>query len=35
MQIFEYYKNKKSFLGEIKSIFRSYLRAIIWWKNEK
>ena len=34
MQTFEYLKNEKSFLDEIKSIFRSFWRAIIWWKNK-
>ena len=32
---FEYLKNKKNFLDEIKRIFHNYLRAIIWLKNEK
>ena len=27
---FEYLENEKSFLGEIKKIFHSFLRAIIW-----
>ena len=35
IQKFEYLENEKSFLDEIKSIFRNYLRAIIWWKKEK
>ena len=35
IQKFEYLKNKKSFLHEIKSIFYSFGRAIIWWKNRK
>ena len=30
-QIFEYLKNEKSFLAEIKNIFHSFWRAIIWW----
>ena len=30
---FEYLKKEKSFLDEIKSIFHSLWRAIIWWKN--
>ena len=29
---FEYLKNKKSFLDEIKNIFQSFWRAIIWWE---
>ena len=28
----EYLKNKKSYLDEIKGIFHSFWRAIIWWK---
>ena len=32
MQKFEYLENKKNFLDEIKNIFHSFLRAIIWWK---
>ena len=35
IQKFEYLENEESFLDEIKSIFHSYLKAIIWWKNEK
>ena len=35
MQRFEYVENEKSFLNETKSIFHNYLRAIVWWKNEK
>ena len=27
---FEYLDNEKSFLDEIKNIFRNYLRAVIW-----
>ena len=27
-------QNEKSFLDEIKSIFHSFSRAIIWWKNK-
>ena len=34
IQKFEYPKNKKSFLDEIKSIFHSFWRAIIRWKNK-
>ena len=34
IQKFEYLNNKKSFLDEI-NIFHSYLRAVIWWKNDK
>ena len=30
----EYLENEKSFLDEIKSIFHSFWRAIIWWKNK-
>ena len=33
-QKFEYFENKKSFLDEIKNIFHSFWRAIIWWKNK-
>ena len=29
-QKFEYLENEKSFLDEIKNIFRSFCRAIIW-----
>ena len=29
---FEYLENEKSFLNEIKNIFHSFWRAIIWWK---
>ena len=29
---FEYLENEKSFLDEIKSIFQSFWRAIIWWE---
>ena len=32
IQTFEYLKNEKSFLDEIKNIFHSFWRAIIWWK---
>ena len=32
---FEYLENEKSFLDEIKNIFHSFWRAIIWWKNKK
>ena len=34
IQKIEYLENEKSFLDEIKSIFHSFWRAIIWWKNE-
>ena len=34
LQKTEYLKNKKSFLDEIKNIFHSFWRAIIWWKNK-
>ena len=30
IQKFEYIKNEKSFLDEIKSIFHKYLGAVIW-----
>ena len=30
----EYLENEKSFLDEIKSIFHSFRRAIIWRKNK-
>ena len=30
IQKFEYFANEKSFLDEIKSIFRNYLRTVIW-----
>ena len=29
-----YLENEKSFLDEIKNIFHSFWRAIIWWKNK-
>ena len=32
IQKFEYLKNEKSLLNEIKNIFLSFWRAIIWWK---
>ena len=35
IQKFEYLENKKSFLDEIKSIFYSFWRVIIWWKKER
>ena len=35
IQKFEYLENEKSFLDEIKSIFHSFWRVIIWWKNKK
>ena len=31
IQIFEYLENEKSFLDEIKNIFHSFWRAMIWW----
>ena len=34
LQKFEYIENKKSFFNEIKNIFCSFWRAIIWWKNK-
>ena len=33
-QKFEYLENEKSFFDEIKKIFHSFLRAIMWWKNK-
>ena len=30
----KYLENKKSFLEEIKSIFHSFWKATIWWKNK-
>ena len=30
----EYLKNEKSFLDEIKNIFHSFWRVIIWWNNK-
>ena len=35
LQKFEFLKNEKSFLDEIKNIFHSFWRAITWWKNKK
>ena len=35
IQEFEYLDNKKSFLDKIKSIFRNYLKVVIWWKKKK
>ena len=32
---FEYLDNEKSFVDEIKSIFRNYSRAVIWRKKKK
>ena len=32
IQKFKYLENEKSFLDEIKSIFHSFWRAIIWWE---
>ena len=34
IQKFKYLKNKKSFLVEMKNIFHSFRRAIIWWKTK-
>ena len=34
MQKYEYLENEKSFLDEIKSIFHSFWRVIIWRKNK-
>ena len=35
LQKFEYLKKEMSFFNEIKNIFQSFWRVIIWWKNEK
>ena len=35
IQKFEFLKNEKNFLDEVKSIFHNYLRAIICWIKEK
>ena len=35
LQKFEYLKNEKSFLNEIKNIFHFVWRAITWWENIK
>ena len=32
IQKFKYLENEKSFLDEIKNVFHSFWRAIIWWK---
>ena len=32
IQKFEYLENEKNFLDEIKNIFHSFWRSIIWWK---
>ena len=32
---FEYLKNKKSFLGKIKTIFNNFLRALMFLKKKK
>ena len=32
IQKFEYLEKEKSFLDEIKNIFHSFWRAIVWWK---
>ena len=34
LQKFEYLENGKNFLDEIKNIFYSFWRAMIWWKNK-
>ena len=34
LQKLEYLENEMSFLDEIKTIFPSFSRAIIWWKNK-
>ena len=33
-QKFEYFEKEKSFLAEIKIIFHSFWRPVIWWKNK-
>ena len=35
LQNFAYLENEKSLLDEIKNIFHSFWRAIIWWKKKK
>ena len=35
LQKFEYLENQKSFLNEIKNIFCSFYRALIWCKKSK
>ena len=35
LQELEYLGKEKSFLNEVKNIFHSFWRAIIWWKNKK
>ena len=35
IQKFEYLEKEKSFLDEIKNIFHSFWRAIVWWKIKK
>ena len=34
LQKFKHLDNKKSFFDEIKNIFHSFWRPIIWWKNK-
>ena len=34
LQKSEYLENEKSFLDEIKNIFHSFWRIIVWWKNK-
>ena len=34
LQKFEYLEYERSFLNEIKNIFHSFWRAIVWWKNK-
>ena len=34
IQKFDYLENEKSFLDEIKNIFHSFCRAIIWLKSK-
>ena len=31
---FQYLENEKSFLDEIRNIFHSFWRSILWWKNK-
>ena len=35
LQEFEYLKNEKSFLDEIKRVFHSFWSAMIWWKDQQ
>ena len=34
LQKFEYLENEESFSDQLKNIFHSFWRAIIWWKNK-